>query len=709
MKDELLALLSSPTFTNPLTYDELVARLDLKNNEDKDELSNLLIELEKDYIITHNKKNGFALIEYFGLAYGILEIKTKGYGFVDTPNESYFIKESDLNNALSHDEVLIKIIPGEGKLKRGIVERIIKRGNEFIYGILKKYHNKYYLRSIDPSIRITIYIHKENLNNADVSAFVKVKILKYFPNNTADGKIIEILPVDPYNDLKGIALSHNIDIDFSNETYEEIKDIPKEVRDEELINRRIICDKIITIDDLSAKDLDDAVTVSKNSDGTYKLGVYIADVSHYVKDETFLDLDAFNRGTSVYLPNMVIPMLPKELSNGICSLNPNVDRLVMACVMQIDNEGNIINYDIFEACIKTTYRMTYEDCNKILGGDSKLINKYKDIVGLLYDAYELSLILNKKRRKRGSFEFNTTDCKIILNDNGKVLNIEKDIRGKSENIIEEFMLAANETVAEVMSYLDVPFLYRVHEAPSSEKINRLALILRSFNYDFKVNNEKSLPKVLQKVLEENDQNEEGISEEEQIKRNVINTMLIRSMAKAKYMPQNIGHFGLQAKFYCHFTSPIRRYPDLMVHRLIKEFLLNHNIIDVSNPLSYYETKVEKAAIVSSNKERIAENVERDALNYKKCEYMERYIGNIYHGVISSVVPFGFFVTLDNTVEGLVRVANIYDDYYEYDEIYNRFIGDRLGITYSLGDKVTIRVIEVNKEERIIDFVVLRKD
>jgi ribonuclease R len=402
-------------------------------------------------------------------------------------------------------------------------------------------------------------------------------------------------------------------------------------------------------------------------------------------------------------------MLPKKLSNGICSLNEGVDRLVMGCRMEIDDTGSVINSEIFEGVINSKHRMTYDDVNKILNGDESLIKEYEDIYEMLLNANSLSKILNEMRIKRGAFMFETPEAKLILNEKGYVKDIVLRSRRDAECLIEEFMLAANECVAETMTWLDVPFIYRVHEEPKEDKINKLLLMVNNFGYSYKIKNQKSIQRVLQQILKDHDMTEPGITVEDVTRRGIVNTALIRTMAKAKYQETNIGHFGLGSKCYTHFTSPIRRYPDLLVHRLIKEFLFNESFIEVSDKIGFYNNKVNKAGIISSKTERIAEKLERDAVDYKKCEFMEKFIGDKFVGTISSIMNFGAFIQLDNTVEGMCRFADMHDDYYVYDENRMCFVGNKFKITYSLGDRVVIRVMDACKETREINFRILGKE
>ena len=711
MKEKLLEIFLND-FNHPLDIDELFEILGLSDAHDFTVLAKCLNELEDEFIITHNHKGLFAPMSYFNLSVGVLDVKDGGYGFVDTPSGGVFVKASNLKGAITYDTVMIKEFTDDLGRKEGIVERIIKRGNEYFYGELLFYKGKYFVYSVDSKIKLTIFISKSDLLKARPHQMVKVKVNKYFPNHTADGEIVEILgnTHDAGMDITALVLSAGIKTDFPEEVLLELEDIPDEISKLDYPNRKDLTDKlIITIDGIDAKDLDDAVRVEILDNGNYLLGVYIADVSNYVKEGTFLDLEAFERGTSVYLPDRVIPMLPKKLSNGICSLNEGVDRLVMCCEMEIDNNGNVVNSEIFEGVINSRHRMTYDDVNMILKGDKELINKYQDIHDMLLNANKLSKILNNKRVVRGAFMFETPEAKIILNEKGNVVDIVLRQRFDAECLIEEFMLISNECVAETMTWLDVPFIYRVHEEPADDKVSKLMLMVNNFGYDYKIKGQKSVSRLLQKILKDHDLNEPGLSQEDITRRGIVNKALIRTMAKAKYQETNIGHFGLGSKCYTHFTSPIRRYPDLLVHRLIKEFMFNESFVSVSDKVGFYNSKVNAAGVNSSKTERIAEKLERDACDYKKCEYMERFYGDKFVGTISSIMNFGAFITLDNTVEGMCRFADMHDDYYVYDEARMCFVGNKFKITYSLGDRVKVRVMDVCNETREVNFRILGKE
>lgn len=714
MKDKIIEIMNQEGF-KPINIDDLFIKLDLTSSQDFTTLAKTLNALVDENVLTYNSKGEFAPLEYFSLASGIIDVKEAGFAFIDTEFGGIFIPKTKLKGAITYDEVMVKFnIDKKGRYE-GEVVRIIKRNTTDVIGTLIFTKGKYIIKPVDSRLNITTYIKKEDIKNAKENDIVKAKITKYFPNSTADGIITEVFgnKNTPGLDITSLVLSSNILVDFSKEALEELKDIPDVLdTDYELKNNPNLVDlrnkKIITIDGIDAKDLDDAIRVEKLENGNYLLGVYIADVSNYVKEHSFLDIDAFNRGTSVYLPDRVIPMLPKKLSNGICSLNEGVDRLIMACEMEIDLNGKVLKHNIFEGIINSTHRMNYDDVNKILEEENEdLIKEYQDIYDMLLQARDLAKIRKEMRLKRGSFEFESLEPKLILNKFGKVERIDLRIQKTAENLIEEFMLSANETVAEAMTWLDIPFIYRVHEEPKDEKLTKLLYSLDQFGYTVKVKNKKALPKALQQILL--DMQDESKTEEERTTDAIISKLMIRSMAKAKYQEQNIGHYGLASTCYTHFTSPIRRYPDLLVHRLIKEFMFGYKQTNASNNVLFYTEKVNKAGINSSLTEKKAETLERNCVDLKKVEYMSDFIGKTFIGIISSITEFGIYIMLDNTVEGLVKYNEMHDDYYIVDTLKGTVKGEKNKKTYKIGDRVVVRLIDTNIEKRVVEFRLLRKE
>ena len=714
MKDKIIEIMNQEGF-KPINIDDLFIKLDLTSSQDFTTLAKTLNALVDENVLTYNSKGEFAPLEYFSLASGIIDVKEAGFAFIDTEFGGIFIPKTKLKGAITYDEVMVKFnIDKKGRYE-GEVVRITKRNTTDVIGTLIFTKGKYIIKPVDSRLNITTYIKKEDIKNAKENDIVKAKITKYFPNSTADGIITEVFgnKNTPGLDITSLVLSSNILVDFSKESLEEIKDIPDVLdTDYELKNNPNLVDlrnkKIITIDGIDAKDLDDAIRVEKLENGNYLLGVYIADVSNYVKEHSFLDIDAFNRGTSVYLPDRVIPMLPKKLSNGICSLNEGVDRLIMACEMEIDLNGKVLKHNIFEGIINSTHRMNYDDVNKILEEENEdLIKEYQDIYDMLLQARDLAKIRKEMRLKRGSFEFESLEPKLILNKFGKVERIDLRIQKTAENLIEEFMLCANEIVAEAMTWLDIPFIYRVHEEPKDEKLTKLLYSLDQFGYTVKVKNKKALPKALQQILL--DMQDESKTEEERTTDAIISKLMIRSMAKAKYQEQNIGHYGLASTCYTHFTSPIRRYPDLLVHRLIKEFMFGNKQTNASNNLLFYTEKVNKAGINSSLTEKKAETLERNCVDLKKVEYMSDFIGKTFVGIISSITEFGIYIMLDNTVEGLVKYNEMHDDYYIVDTLKGTVKGEKNKKSYKIGDRVVVRLMDTNIEKRVVEFRLLRKE
>lgn len=715
MREKILKLLQSDSY-HPMVANQIFQLLNLKDSKEFTQLVKTLNQLEDEGEITHNSRGEYATFEKLNLAKGIIDVKDGGYAFVDTDLGGIFIKSDNINGAITYDEVLVEYYLDNLGRYEGKVVKIIKRNTRVIIGPVSRLRQKAIVRSIDSKIKLLVFIKEKDLKKAKVNDIVKVEITEYFPNMTADGKVVEVYGNKhlPGLDITSMVLSSGVPVEFPEDVKKEIKTIPNKIDSEVILQKnpkiRDLRDKlIITIDGDDAKDLDDAISLEYNDSGNYHLGVYIADVSHYVQEKSPLDTEALNRGTSVYLPDRVIPMLPKELSNGICSLNEKVDRLVMACEMEIDHDGKIINHDIFEAIINNKHRMTYSNVNAMLEDKNQAIrDAYLDIYPMLKQMNELAKTLRNKRIKRGSFEFESLEPRLILDQNGKVVDIVLRKQRSAEKLIEEFMLAANETVAEAMTWLNVPFIYRVHEEPSDEKITKLLETLDLFGYNVKIKNKKAMPKKLQEVLLSLENDEEKDSEELS-KDIIINQMMIRSMSKAKYQEYNIGHFGLASECYTHFTSPIRRYPDLLVHRLVKQFMLGEDEVTVTSPVEYFASKVNYASIQSSKTEKRAEVLERDCVDYKKVEYASRFIGTITSGLLTSITNFGVFITLDNSIEGLVKYADMQDDYYDVDDKFGRIVGERNHKVYQIGDRLTVKIVSANLEKSEINFKIIKKE
>ena len=552
-----------------------------------------------------------------------------------------------------------------------------------------------------------IFISKKNKNGAKNNSKVVVKITKEGTvNKKPEGKVVEILgKIDEAGvDLLSIVKEYKLPYEFPVKVIEEAKSIEKEVNKEEIKNRKDFRKEIIfTIDGEDAKDLDDAVNVEKTENETYILSVHIADVSHYVKENSFLDREAIIRGTSVYMLNKVIPMLPKELSNGICSLNEGKDRLTLSVMMEIDKDGNVISADVTKGVINVTKRMSYNGVQNLLDieektkqptiDEMKLYEEYKPYTEQIKLMTELAHILENKRLKQGYLDLDIPESKITLDKNGHAIDVGKYETKFANNIIEQFMLTANETIAEKFYWLEAPFIYRVHESPDQEKISDLNKMLYNFGYKIKGNKENIHPKAFSDILEK----VKGKDEEK-----VVSNLILRTLKVARYEAENKGHFGIAGKFYCHFTSPIRRYPDLYIHRIISKYIEDNYNIDKKYEEIEKELAV-KYAETSSEREKTAQKAERDSIDMKKAEYMEDKIGEEYEGIVSGVTEFGLFVELENTVEGLIRFEDLGNEYFEYDEMHKQLIGEQTRTTYKLGDKIKVQVIDANKTSRRIRF------
>lgn len=636
---------------------------------------------------------------------GIFEANERGFGFVRSEDENeadIFIPPADVKGAWDGDKVEVRVVSkgDERRGPEGIITKILERNHKKIIGRFDKSKNFAFVVPLDKKISQDIFISKSDFNGAKNNEVVTVEITKWpVSRRSAEGRVVRRLGKlgAPGVDILAIMHSYDLNEDFPKEVLAQVKKIPEEIPVAEYKKRRDLRDlKMVTIDGEDAKDLDDAVSIAKLPNGNYSLGVHIADVSYYVKEGSALDKEAYERGTSVYLVDRVIPMLPRKLSNGVCSLNAGEDRLAFSVVMEIDPKGKILGSDIFKSIVHIDERMNYSDVAKILDGDKLSRKRYERFVSDFELMAELSGILRSCRTKRGSIDFDISEAKVILDNAGKPIAIEKYEMTVANNIIEDFMLAANETVAERFFWLEVPFMYRVHDLPDSEKLEEFSKFI--FNYGYKVKGISKLqPKALQSLLNEI----KGKPEER-----IISTLMLRSMQQARYSAENTGHFGLAAKYYCHFTSPIRRYPDLFIHRVMSELTENGYQFKNEKRVKKLKKLSVEGAKHSSEKEREAQLAERDSVDLKMAEFMAQFIGDEFEGIISSVTSFGFFVELDNTIEGLVRVESIEDDYYIYQEKLCAMIGERTSKVYRLGDKVKVRLVRADIETRKIDFAVV---
>lgn len=699
-KDKIMKILSNKNYS-PLSDQMILKELKIER-VDSGLFFSELDDMEEMGLIYKTKKKKYVLPSRINLVVGILKKNRKGFGFVIPESDEkgdVYISSSDMNSAMHGDRVAVRLMFEEegDKSREGEIVKVVKRANFEVVGTFERSDRFGFVVPDDPRIGHDIFIPQDKINKADTGDKVVAKI-KVWPQKqrNPEGEIIEVLGSsnDVGTDIAAIIRNNKLSETFPQKVIHEAEQISPKINKEEMKNRTDLRDKLIfTIDGADAKDLDDAVSVEKLENGNYLLGVHIADVSHYVKEDSQLDKEALKRGCSVYLINKVLPMLPEKLSNGLCSLNPKIDRLTLSIEMQIDSDGKIISHHIFNSIINSKERLVYTDVSDILENkDNELIKKYKHIHDDLILMEELALILRKSREERGSIDFNFDEAYIELDEKGVPVKIHIAERRIANRMIEEFMLKANETIAEHFYWLDIPFIYRNHEEPSMDKINDLRQFIYNFGYVLKGNLETIRPKSLQEITKKI----KGKREE-----NIINSVMLRSLKKANYSPKNLGHFGLSAEYYSHFTSPIRRYPDLMIHRIIKEVIELGSLRE--ERVKKLVMKVEEAAKKSSEAEIVSEDVEREVDDLKKAEYISKHIGDIYEGIISGVTSFGIFVELDNTIEGLIRIGSLEDDYYIFEKEKYQLIGERTKKVYTLGDPVKIKVIGVNLPNKEIDF------
>ena len=627
----------------------------------------------------------------------------KGFGFVkieDQEDEIYISRENS-KNALNGDTVSIKIIAEkEGdKKQEGKIVKIVRHEKDTVVGTFQKSRNFAFVVPDDKNFGTDIFISKANWGKARDKKKVLVQILKYpEKGKNAEGKVIEVLGGinEAGVDMLSLIKQYELPYKFPDEVVAEAKAYGDKIDPSDLPRRRDLRNDIIfTIDGEDAKDLDDAIHVEKLENGNYKLDVHIADVSHYVREKTEFDKEAYLRGTSIYMLERVIPMLPRELSNGICSLNAGEDRYTLSCSMEITPKAKIVSSDIYKGVIRVTERMCYTDVQKILDrSDETVLKRYEKYISYFDLMAELANILKAKRKENGYLNLEIPESKIILDENGVAIDVKKYETYFANEIIEQFMLIANETVAEKFYWLQAPFIYRNHEAPDVDKVKELNKSLYNFGYKIKISKEEIIyPNEFAKILED----VKGKDEEK-----VVSNIILRTLRVAKYEAENKGHFGIASKYYCHFTSPIRRYPDLFIHRIISKYLDNDYLVN-DFWIKKYEKRAEKRAENCSERERVATKVEREAEDIKKAEFMESKIGEEYEGIVSSVTNFGIFVELDNTVEGLIRYEKLGDEYFIYNEEKRQAIGEHTGKVYQIGDKVKIRVANASKLMRQIDF------
>lgn len=701
--EKLLSFMKEEAY-KPLTVQELEEMLNITEAEEFKELVKALVALEEKGLIVRTRSDRYGIPEKMNLIKGKISAHAKGFAFLlpeDTSLSDVFIPPNELNTAMNGDIVMVRLnSQSSGSRQEGTVIRILERAIQRVVGTYTETRNFGFVIPDDKKITSDIFIPKNGKNGAAEGHKVVVKLTSYPEGRmNAEGEVETILghKNDPGIDILSVIHKHGLPGEFPADAMEQASSTPDTIDEKDLKDRRDLRDQVIvTIDGADAKDLDDAVTVTKLDDGSYKLGVHIADVSHYVTENSPIDKEALERGTSVYLVDRVIPMIPHRLSNGICSLNPKVDRLTLSCEMTINSQGQVTEHEIFQSVIKTTERMTYSDVNKILvDDDEELKQKYEPLVPMFKDMERLAQILRDKRMDRGAVDFDFKKAKVLVDDEGAVKDVVIRERSVAEKLIEEFMLVANETVAEHFHWMNVPFIYRIHEEPNAEKLQKFLEFVTTFGYVVKGTAGNIHPRALQSILDAvRDRPEET----------VISTVMLRSMKQAKYDPQSLGHFGLSTEFYTHFTSPIRRYPDLIVHRLIRTYLINGKVDEATQ--EKWAERLPDIAEHTSSMERRAVDAERETDDLKKAEYMLDKIGEEFDGMISSVTNFGMFVELPNTIEGLVHVSFMTDDYYRFDEQHFAMIGERTGNVFRIGDEITVKVVDVNKDERNIDFEIV---
>ena len=694
MKEKVLKLLEDKEFKTR-RIDELAQYLGYVETTEYISFIKMMNALEDEGEIVRNKVNEYYLSNQLYFFKGVVDLNKKGFAFVKVDEDrEFYIHETNMKDAYNKDTVLIEKIPSRGAREEGRVVRVLERGQMKYVGEVKKGKRDYYVDVDDAKFNKPIFVDHAHTHGAVVGHKVVVEIKTFKPQ--IKGNIVKIIGHrnDPGVDILSIVHAHDVDIEFPKEVYEQINTINDEIDPSDIKNRVDLRNEVIvTIDGDDAKDLDDAISLKKLANGNYELGVHIADVSYYVTEGSPLDKEAVKRGTSIYLVDRVIPMLPHKLSNGICSLNPHVDRYTISCIMEIDSKGIVVNHKIIPSVIHSSYRMTYNNVNAILDGDEEKQREYGDVVPLFFLMQELAKILRHKRDQKGAIDFDVNEGKVLVDKNGIPYDVVLRTRGASDKIIEEFMLCANETVAEHFKWMELPFIYRIHEHPKLKKLQQFVSIVKPLGYSIKGSLEHVYPNELSAIIDASKDTEEHT---------IIATLLLRCMQKARYDEQCLGHFGLADEYYTHFTSPIRRYPDLLVHRLIRTYLFNNDM----ESIEHFQEVIPYLAEQSSSRERDAVDIEREVMDMKMAEYMEKHIGEEFEGMISSVTQFGFFVELPNTIDGLVHVSELKDDYYHYDDKNLMLVGEVTGNTFKLSDKVKVRVVSSSKKDSTIDFEVV---
>lgn len=701
MRDDILNILKNSD--KALDLYELHDMLHINTVEGAKELTDELRKLTDEVVVYHSNKDKYMMLEKSHLRKGVMRTNKKGFGFVEVDNmdDDIYVAQDNMNGAI-HDDIVLVEITSKMNLDRleGRILKVIKRQvQRYIGEITFDAKGKGHIKLDDNKIKLNIEIPKDKTLNAVDGHKVVVELVKKLNNNLKyEGKVVEIIghKNDPGVDILSIIYKYNINTVFPDDVKEEVANINMEVLPEEYHGRRDLRDQMIfTIDGDDTKDIDDAISIEKFANGHYKLGVHIADVSYYVKEGSPLDNEAMERGTSVYLVDRVIPMLPHELSNGICSLNPNVDRLAISCVMEFDSTGKQLDYEIFPSVIKSRIQMTYKKVNSILE-KNVVPDGYEPYADTLREMSELATILRKAKVRRGYINFDIDEAKILVDENCKPTEITVRERGVGENLIEDFMIAANECVATHIYFMNLPFIYRVHEVPKEEKIRSFLGFVSNLGYSIPGDIKDTKPTTMQRILK---------TLEDKPEYKILSSLLLRCMQKAVYKPVNLGHYGLASTCYTHFTSPIRRYPDTTVHRLLRTYLFE-NKIDNST-IRKWEEKLVYVADHSSDRERASVDCEREVEDMKMAEYMESHIGEEFDGMISSVTSFGMFVELDNLVEGLVPLRDM-PDFFVYDEERMTLTGEKSHVKYTIGERVRVKVVRASKEDKTIDFEIVKK-
>lgn len=697
MREEIIELLGKEK--RALSATEICDKLNLNTAGELKKLLDDLRILEESYTVYRSNKDKYMLFENSHLLKGRLSVNKKGFGFVivDGRDEDIYIDAKNMNGALNNDLVVVEELKGQnGKKTEGRVVKVLKKENNLIVGEYKIIDGNPHFIPDDKKLRMEIILDNKDLDDLVDGHKIQVSIVKEMGKYKYLGEVVKIIghKNDPGVDILSVIYDHGINDVFTDEVMEEVNELPSEVLDSDRKGRKDLTDMtIFTIDGDDTKDIDDAISISKKGEN-YILGVHIADVSYYVKEGTALYKEAYSRGTSVYLVDRVVPMLPHKLSNGICSLNPNVDRLAISCIMEITPNGKIVSHDIFESVIRSRIQMTYKKVNKILN-DEETPEGYEPFKDDLKLMWELAKILRKEKLARGYLDFDVDEPKILVDENCKPYDVVLRERGKGENMIEDFMIAANETVAEHVFYMGLPFVYRVHEVPDNEKVEEFLNSISMLGYHVVGDRNFVYPKSMKKILDQL-RDKEGFE--------ILSTLLLRCMKKAVYKPENLGHYGLASKCYTHFTSPIRRFPDTTVHNLLRKYIFNEpNDKELNRLIEYWEENLPALCDHASEKERDSIDCERDVESMKMAEYMESHIGEEYDGTISSVMNFGLFVQLDNMIEGLVHISEIKGDYYTFDETTHTLRGEKKGKMYKLGQKVRVVVTNASKENSTIDF------